>query len=537
MKRCCFMKKLDIRKVRSRRLKVVMAGKLVAMTLMVSACGGQSAPGSPQTPVGIPEGLARFYSQTLAFGPCDSYATTTADAKTFADKTLQCARLQVPLDYQDPDGRTAQIALLRVASNGDPSKRIGSILLNPGGPGFSGMSYAATVANALAGSPITKQFDLIGFDPRGVGASTPAVDCFTDAERDADVTLSTLNAGVEDYTAEETRQFYQQCAERSGGEDVLAHVGTRDVVRDMDVLRAVLGDEKLTFAGGSYGTRLGAVYAEMFPWNVRAMVLDGAVDPLSGTAARRLVQFAGFQRAFDNMATFCARLPDCPLGTDPKQATAAFQQLLRPLIDQPIITADGRKLTYTAALTGVVLPLYSESGWPAIVQGIAELKAGSGKTLMAFRDLSHSRGADGRYGNGSEAQMAIECLDEERHTPEQESAMKRAVFDVAPFMATGRPVEARDICEHWPVKPTLGYPYATNIAGLPRTLVVSVTRDPATPHEGGISLAKTLGASLLTVEGERHGVALVGGNACVDGIVADYLINLKSPEPDRRCTL
>jgi len=527
------MNKQDRHQARRWGLHMVGSGTLVAMTLALGACGGHSA--GPQEPGAVPPGLARFYQQQLAFGPCDSYATTGADARTFADKRFTCARLEVPLDYQDPDGRTAQIALLRVTAKGEASKRIGSILLNPGGPGFSGMGYAATVANALADGPIAKQFDLIGFDPRGVGASTPALDCFTDAQREADVPLSTLNAGVEDYTGDETRQLYQQCAERSGGEDVLAHVGTRDVVRDMDVLRAVLGDEKLTFAGASYGTRLGAVYAEMFPHNVRAMVLDGAVDPTTGTTARRLVQFAGFQRGFDNMAAFCARTADCPLGTDPAQATAAFQQLLQPLIDQPIVTADGRKLTYTAALNGLVLPLYSEAGWPTIVQGITELKSGNARTLMLLRDLAQSRSADGRYGNAVEATMAIECLDEERHTPEQETAMKRAVFKVAPFMDTGRPVKARDICEHWPVKPTLGYPYATNIEGLPRTLVVSVTRDPATPHEGGISLARTLGASLLTVEGEQHGVALIGGNPCVDGVVNDYLINLKAPDPGHRC--
>ena len=507
------------------------------MAMVLGACGGDSSPGKPQTPGAVPQGLARFYDQALTFGPCDSYATTSADATTFADKRFSCARLEVPLDYQNPEGRTAQIALLRVTAKGQPATRIGSVLLNPGGPGFSGMSYAATVADALAASPITQQFDLIGFDPRGVGASTPALDCFTDAEREADVTLSTLNAGVEDYTEDETRQLYKGCVQRSGGEDVLAHVGTRDVARDMDVLRAVLGDKKLTFAGSSYGTRLGAVYAEMFPLNVRAMVLDGAVDPTTGTAARRLVQFAGFQRGFENMAAFCAKSPDCPLGSDPDQATAAFQQLLQPLIDTPIVTADGRKLTYTAALSGLVVPLYSEEGWPAIVQGINELKAGGGSTFMLLRDLANLRGADGRYGNANEAQLAIECLDEERHTPEQESAMKRAVFDIAPFMTTGRPVAARDLCEHWPVKPTLGYPYATDIEGLPRTLVVSVTRDPATPHEGGISLARTLGASLLTVDGERHGVALIGGNVCVDEIVEDYLIDLESPDPGQRCTL
>jgi len=531
------MKTLDTRKADGRRWHTAGIGKLVALSLMLGACGGKSSPDQAQTPGEVPPALARFYDQKLTFGPCGSYATTDAEAKAYADKTLTCARLQVPLDYRNPEGRTAQIALLRVAAKGEENTRIGSILLNPGGPGFSGMSYAATVTDALGDSPITRRFDLIGFDPRGVGASTPALDCFTDAEREADVTLSTLNSGVEDYTGDETRQVYRKCAARSGGADVVAHVGTRDVVRDMDVMRAVLGDEKLTFAGASYGTRLGAVYAETFPQNVRALVLDGAVDPLTGTTARRLVQFAGFQRGFDNMATFCARSPDCPLGTDPRQATAAFQQLLQALIDKPLVTADGRELTYTGALNGVVLPLYSEAGWPAVVQGISALKAGRGEPLMLLRDLAQSRRADGSYGNANEAQIAIECLDEERHTPEEESAMKRAVFEVAPFLATGRPVQARDICEAWPVKPTLGYPYAVDIEGLPRTLVVSVTRDPATPHEGGISLARTLGARLLTVEGEQHGVALIGGNACVDEIVADYLINPESPAPDSLCTL
>lgn len=527
----------DTRKADGRRWRMARIGTLVALGLLLGACGGNGGPDRPQAPGDIPPGLARFYNQQLTFGPCDGYATTDAQAKAYADKTLTCARLQVPLDYERPEGRTAQIALLRVAAKGEPDHRIGPILLNPGGPGFSSMGYAATVADALADSPITRRFDLIGFDPRGVGASTPALDCFTDAEREADVTLSTLNSGVEDYTEDETRQVYRKCAARSGGADVLAHVGTRDVVRDMDVLRAVLGDEKLTFAGASYGTRLGAVYAEMFPQNVRALVLDGAVDPLTGTAARRLVQFAGFQRGFDNMAAFCASSPDCPLGTDPRQAAAVFQQLLQSLIDKPIVTADGRKLTYTGALNGVVLPLYSESGWPAVIRGIGALKAGQGEPLMLLRDLAQSRHADGSYGNANEAQIAIECLDEERHTPEEESAMKRAVFEAAPFLATGRPVQARDICEAWPVKPTLGFPYAVDIGGLPETLVVSVTRDPATPHEGGISLARTLGASRLTVEGEQHGVALIGGNACVDGIVADYLIDLASPAPDSLCTL
>jgi pimeloyl-ACP methyl ester carboxylesterase len=479
--------------------------------------------------------LERFYTQKLVFEACESYAMTEADATAFANDTYECARLEVPLDYENPDGRTAQIALLRVPARGEPSQRIGSLLLNPGGPGYAGMSLANDLATSLADSPITERFDLIGFDPRGVGASTPALDCWTDAELEPGATNFRLWG--ENYTEEDTRQLYEQCAERSGGADVLPHVGTRDVVRDVDVLRAVLGDEQLTFVGYSYGTRLGAIYAETFPQNVRALVLDAPADPTTGTAERRLFQFESFGESFENFAAFCAQSPDCPLGTDPAQATAVFQQLVRPLSDNPIITAGGRELTHVEAVVGVLFALNIEELWPVLIQGIAELKAGNGDILMQMRDASAQRSPDGSYSNFGDAVTAINCLDEERYTPEQETAMMRGIYDAAPFMDTGRPVTSRNLCEHWPVQPTLGYPYAQDIEGLPQTLVVASTRDSATPYSGGISLAKTLGASLLTVEGQRHGVAFVAGNACVDDIVADYLIRLELPSDDARCTL
>ncbi|NOK57860.1 MAG: alpha/beta hydrolase [Chloroflexi bacterium AL-W] len=487
------------------------------------------------TPGAVPAGLERFYTQELTFGPCADYAITDADAEAFANDTFECARLDVPLDYQNPDGRTVQIALLRVPAWGEPNTRIGSLLLNPGGPGFAGMSHATDMAEKLSDSPVTERFDLIGFDPRGVGASTPALDCWTDAELEPGATNSRLWG--ENYTEEETRQLYAQCAERSGGADVLAHVGTRDVVRDMDVLRAVLGDEQLTFVGYSYGTRLGTIYAETFPQNVRALVLDAPVDPTTGTAARRLVQFEAAQQSFERFAAFCAQSPDCPLGTDPAQATAVFHQLVQPLLDEPITTADGRTLTHFDAVASVLFALNVEGIWPVLIQGIAELEAGRGDTLMAVRDAATLRSADGSYTNGSDALTAINCLDEERYTPEQETAMMSGIYDAAPFMDTGRPVTARNLCEHWPVQPTLTYPYAQNIEGLPQTLVVAATRDSATPYTGGISLAEALGASLLTVEGSGHGVVFITGNACVDTIAADYLINLELPADGATCTL
>ncbi|WP_280384481.1 alpha/beta fold hydrolase [Nocardia wallacei] len=513
-----------------RRAAPTAAAFLLALTL--GACTQPESSG-PQQP--SPE-LQRFYDQRLSFEPCPGYATTAADEKAFASNpAFQCARVQVPLDYDDPAGRTAQIALLKAPARGKP---MGSLLLNPGGPGGPGMSMAAVASKTWATSPVTEKFDLIGFDPRGVGASTPAVDCFTDADIDAGDALTSVAVGAGTWTEQDTRGLVDRCAGRSGGRDVLAHVGTRDAARDMDILRAALGDEKLTYFGQSYGTRLGAVYAEMFPRTVRAMVLDGAIDPRAGTVERRVAQFTSFQRSFDAMAADCATRPDCPLGTDPGRATEKFQSIVRPLLDRPITAADGRRLDFDGAYGAVTAGLYDSAAWPAITKGIAEIAAGRGDTLLALGDAFAGRGPDGRYGNFNEANYAINCMDEQRRTPEQESDLKRRIQAAAPFTDTGRGADgARDGCEFWPAAPTLDYPYATGIEGLPETLTISITGDPATPYRDGISLAEALGGTLLTVEGEQHTVAFSGTSDCVNRAVAGYLIDLITPPADTRCTL
>ncbi|MFD4352553.1 alpha/beta fold hydrolase [Nocardia sp. NPDC058518] len=425
---------------------------------------------------------------------------------------------------------------MKAPARGEP---LGSLLLNPGGPGGPGVGMAASTSTALLDSPVTEKFDLIGFDPRGVGASTPAIDCLTDEELDnggPDVFPSASVGGK--WTEHDTRTLVERCAERSGGEDVLTHVGTRDAARDMDVLRAALGDEKLSFLGQSYGTRLGAVYAEMFPRNVRAMVLDGAVDPRLGTAERRISQFTSFQRAFDAMATDCATRPECPLGTDPVAAAVNLQKVISPLIDQPIPAGAGRQLTYNLAIGGVIVGLYDSAAWPAITRAITEVGTGRGDIFLALNDVFAQRTPDGRWPNFNEALYAINCMDEQRHTPEQETELRREIHRVAPFMNPGRGADgARDGCESWSAAPTLDYPYATDIEGLPATLTISITGDPTTPYEGGISLANALGGSMLTVEGERHTIASAGTSRCVDDIVAAYLIDLKTPPVQARCAV
>jgi pimeloyl-ACP methyl ester carboxylesterase len=382
------------------------------------------------------------------------------------------------------------------------------------------------------------RFDVIGFDPRGVGASTPRLDCYTDAEYDTGQVFGSgeVVPGVPDERT--AREVARRCAERTGGDRALTSVGTSDVVRDMDVLRAVLGDEKLSYFGASYGTELGAMYAEAFPQNLRAMALDGALDPELDSTGRLLASYTGYQQAFTGLATQCAAGPDCPLGPDPARATEAFHALVRPLQNRPATTTDGRGLTYADALTGVLTGLRTGSEWPKVVQGLTELAAGRGDVLLGLRDGIYGRDADGRYVYDGDAFTGISCMDRPRRTPAEQTALARRLVEVNPLLDTGRPVtERHDECAAWPKPPSRLEPWLTGDVDVPPVLVVSVTGDPVTPHQGGITLARYLGGSLLTVDGDQHGSALIGKSECVDRTVADYLIDLRTPPADARCTL
>jgi pimeloyl-ACP methyl ester carboxylesterase len=527
-----------VRRRRSAAFAVLLSAALVAL----SACGGSApaaggaaepAAAAPPGPGAVPAGLERFYGQELAWEGCAAFATSEDDRAAFGDARYDCARLEVPLDYAAPDGATARLGVLRSRATGE---RIGSLVVNPGGPGASGMSAVPALFGAQEqATPLAARFDVVGFDPRGVGASTPKLDCLTDAEREADrvdVDVDPSPAGIAD-TERENQAYAQRCADRVGV-DVLAHVGTRDTARDLDVLRAVLGDARLTYLGYSYGTRLGAIYAEAFPQNVRALVLDGALDPTQSTIERTVAQAAGFQKAFDAFAADCARRPDCPLGTDPARAVAAFQALTRPLIDRPLPVGD-RTLSYADAITGVTQALYMSSAWPALAQGISGLATGDGTILLLLADIYLDRRPDGTYGDALEAFDAISCVDEQRITDPAVLADGAArELAAAPYRDAGRgPIPARDRCAFWPVPPT-GSPILPEVTGLPPTVVVSTTGDPATPYEAGVDLAAALGGTLLRVEGDQHGAVLVGSR-CVDDAVTAYLVDLILPIAGTAC--
>ncbi|MBN9734652.1 MULTISPECIES: alpha/beta hydrolase [unclassified Pseudonocardia] len=521
---------------RRRPGRVAGAAALGAAALMlVGACSDVGTTSNESQAPQNPPDLARFYDQELSWGPCADYAPTEEDGQSFADPQFDCTRVTVPQDYAQPDGDTMQIAMLRKKATGN---KIGSLFADPGGPGASGTSFMASSAPTWSANGLGDRFDLIGFDPRGTGASEPKIECLTDQENDEDrgqVFADPSPAGVAAAEAR-NKQYADRCAERTGA-DVLANVGTRDVAKDMDVMRAAVGDEKMTYAGFSYGTELGTAYAEAFPQNVRALLLDGAIDPTQTTLDSSVKQNAGFQLAFDNFAKDCTSRPNCPLGTDPAQATRAFQTVMQPLIDKPVPTSDGRTLSFNDAQTGVSQALYVSQLWPALQQGISQVANGNGDFLMTLADLYYERDQQGRYSNMLESFQAISCVNQTPlKEPSEALELAKQADEAAPFRSTGRgPVGARDSCAFWPVPPT-SEPHVPQAEGLPPVVVVSVTGDPATPYQAGVDLAGQLGGSLIKVNGNQH-TASLQGDPCVDRLAVDYLVDLKLPQEGAECSL
>ncbi|MGH3770534.1 MAG: alpha/beta hydrolase [Pseudonocardiaceae bacterium] len=510
---------------------------LAAVASLALACTSAAGTTVRHGPVGpVPAGLGEFYGQHLSWGGCSSFAKTPRDQKAYADVGLQCAYLNVPLDYTNPNGRAIKVGLLRRPAS-DPARRVGSLVINPGGPGGSGMSTAASLADTIANNDVGRRFDLVGFDPRGVGASEPQVVCRTPAQRDAErlmnLNVDTSPAGVAKTEAQE-KTDNEGCL-KGGGKDVLANIGTHEVVRDMDVMRSALGDEKLTYLGYSYGTRIGATYAEVFPKNVRAMILDGAVDPAQDPTAQLIGQGQGFQKAFDAFAAWCAVRADCSLGQDKTQAVSKFQALVRPLINQPVGVSDGRKLSYSDATIGTVQALYLSDLWSMLNRGMQELAQGRGDILMHLADVYNGRSPDGTYSAEMDVFQAVLCVDnpsmKDRNVARDVDAQYRKV---APFLDTGEaPSSALDNCAFWPV-PSTGGPHHPQTPGLPTVMVISTTQDPATPYQAGVNLAHDLNARLLTYEGTQH-TAFLQGNDCVDPAGVSYLTSLQLPPEGTRC--
>jgi pimeloyl-ACP methyl ester carboxylesterase len=460
----------------------------------------------------------------LSWGSCDQFLGNTNHTPS-----ARCTTVPVPIDYDNPGGAQAQIAVIRIPATGP---RIGALLINPGGPGGSAVDVVAGMGADLADSEISRRFDLVGFDPRGVGHSTPALRCQTDAELDVyrrEPLVDYSPAGVA-HIEQLYRQLAQRCVNRMGSA-FLENVGTASAARDMDVVRAALGDDQINYLGFSYGTELGTAYVERFADHVRAMVLDGAIDPSVGPIEQNINQQAGFQTAFNDYAADCARSSDCPLGTDPTQWVRRYHQLVDPLVNKPARTSDPRGLGYADAATGTVNALYTPQFWKYLTSGLLGLRRGTDPgDLLLLADEYYGRDAGGHYNNSQDAFNAIRCVD--APSPTDSAAWvdaDRRTRQVAPFGSYGQftGYAPRDLCALWPVPATSRPGVAAPVAP-GKVVVVSTTHDPATPYQAGVSLARQLGAQLISFDGTQHTVVF-SGDYCVDNAVVRYLVDSVLP--------
>jgi pimeloyl-ACP methyl ester carboxylesterase len=512
-----------------RAAAVVAAAVTVALVLTACSSGGERAsvdrrprPAPATTePASTTSAPAIPAPPPIDWGPCPDGGRD------------ECGTLSVPLDYDDPTRDTITLALRRSPAT-DPSRRLGSIVVNPGGPGGSGFGLGASLQRSLqrsgaGGGEVASRYDFIGFDPRGVSASTP-VDCADDldpfyaddATPDDDAERAALIAAMERHA--------QSCAARSGL--VLPYVSTRDAARDLEQIRRALGDERLNFIGYSYGTELGTLYAEEFPDRVGRIVLDGAVDPdLDGVELAR-EQARSLEASFDRFVADCAAETRCPYhsGGDPG---GAFDRLMARLDASPLHARDGRTVNASQAVSGIATALFDTSQWPTIASALGRAELGDGTALLELFDDYPERAPDGSYPNLPEANNAINCLD--YVWPRRDAGYDALVTDLRAEAPRFGQAFLREFlpCAYWPVPPRPKGEFEGKATATP-VLVVGTTNDPSTPYAWSEALAEAIpGAVLLTYDGDGHTAYL--RDPCIDAAVNTYLLDGTPPAAGTVC--
>ncbi|MFI8102619.1 alpha/beta hydrolase [Streptomyces sp. NPDC086023] len=520
----------------TRRVLRTTGTVIAAAGLFLSGCTtGGSAPGAAASgpgraattgadPAATPAALAPYYRQKLTWRACGVPG-------------FECATMKAPLDYARPasqGGKDIELAVARKKATG-PGKRLGSLLVNPGGPGGSAIGYLQAYAGIGYPAPVRARYDMVAVDPRGVARSAP-VECLTGPAMDAytQVDQSPDSPAEQAALVEAFKKFAQGCAQRSG--TVLPHVSTVEAARDMDVLRAVLGDEKLNYVGASYGTFLGATYADLFPSRAGRLVLDGAMDPSRPAVDLNRDQTEGFETAFRSFAKDCAAQPDCPLGQgNPDEMGRRLKDFFRKLDAQPVGTGEPRTLGESLATTGVIAAMYDESAWPQLRQAITDAMNGDGAGLLALADSYYEREADGTYQNLMFANAAVNCLDlpPAFRGPQDVQAALPSFEKASPVFGPGLAWASLN-CAYWPVKAT-GTPHRLEAKGAAPIVVVGTTRDPATPYKWAQALAGQLDSGvLLTYDGDGH-TAYGRGSDCIDSTINRYLLEGAPPKDGKRC--
>ena len=475
--------------------------------------------------VPTPTHINGYYSQHLKWDSCY--------------ENFECTDLLVPLDYSNLKTGTMKISVLKYAAQ-DPKHRIGSLVVNPGGPGASGVDYAYN-AEYLFSPDVLDRYDIVGFDPRGVARSAP-ITCFTNAETDANYASDTKPDNQEelDKAVADSKDFVAQCEKKT---KFLTYYSTANAARDMDILRAALGDEKLNYMGKSYGTYMGTLYAQLFPNKVGRMVLDGAVDPTIDDYQSILAQAVGFDGALDAFIEDCQKSSDCPLPDGLQPARDFFTNLYKsaattPLPQRKPNKGDDRVATESILVMGTASALYdSVDGWPQLRQAITEAKDGYSDTFMKLLDQYTGRQPDGTFGdNEFDAGAVIDCLDNPTtRSPEQVMADSAVIAEQAPIF--GPYVAFANLtCSFFPQAPD-HVTVKNKISTRQPIIVIGTTRDPATPYKWAQSLHRILtNSQLLTYNGDGH-TGQGRGNACIDGAIDAFYLRGTLPKANLSCTL
>ncbi|KRA30085.1 transporter [Nocardioides sp. Root614] len=501
---------------------LVLAGAVGVGVLLLT--GGDDnddkADKKPDDPTSQPsagKSMDDFYSQKIAWKSCGDN---------------ECGTLEVPVNYQSPGDGTILLALEKAKATGD---RIGSLVVNPGGPGAPGTSTVED-ADLYFAEPLRAAYDIVGFDPRGTGESEP-VDCITDDELDAQIAADPdpdTDQEIED-GEEKAEDFWAGCEAKSG--TVAAHVSTVEAARDMDVLRAALGEDKLDYLGFSYGTRLGATYAELYPDKTGRLVLDGAIDPSISSREGSLSQAKGFETALRSYIKDCVDGGDCFLGATVDAGLKTIKDLLASIDEESLETGDaeGRKLTVGLAFYGLITPLYNQDNWTYLDDGLRKALKGDGSTLLLLADFYGSRESGKYTDNSLEAISVINCLDDPYSITPDEVPAQFADFEEA--SPTFGKVFAWGLtaCNGIPFKATDEPDLKIDGSGAAPIVVLGTTRDPATPYEEAVAMAEQLESGVLVSrDGDGH-TAYNKQNSCIDDAVHAYLIEGKVPADGLKC--
>lgn len=512
------------RPARRRAARTVFAAIAAVTALTLTGCvtwflPSKTSSTSTPAPEQVAAALRPFYTQKLVWHDC-------AQGK-------QCTTAKAPLDWKHPSAGEIDLALIRQQATGTKQ---GSLLVNPGGPGGSGYDFVKDSVNYATDKTLQSHFDIVGFDPRGVGRST-AVKCYDAAQMDDYLYgITPGRRGSDAWIAENvtmSKEFGSACAKNTGA--LLDHVDTVSAARDLDLLRAVLGDKKLNYLGYSYGTYLGAVYAGLYPGKTGRLVLDGALDPAASNFDVTKVQAEGFESALRAYLAQCLTQKDCPFSGTVDDGMATISRLLASVEASPIRNSDGRELGANTLVTAIIYPLYDATAWSYLNSMFTDVMKGSARIAFTLADGYNSRNSDGTYSdNSTEAFMAINCLDysyddDPATMRAQAQELAQAAPVIGPYMAYG------DIgCANWPYKTTVQRgPIAA--AGSAPILVVGTTNDPATPYVWAKDLASELeNGHLLTYKGEGH-TAYNKSNSCVNDAVDSFLVDGTIPPKGTTC--